>query len=96
MDELALIGVSRADLELASATLFAEGALGLQEDWLPGEAPAPLQPWDRGPAPPEPDRVVLKAWFDAPDREAVAAAVARFAPELRWGEVEEQDWEAVS
>jgi ribosomal protein L11 methyltransferase len=94
--ELALIGLPRPQIDEASRRLFGCGALGLQEDWLPGEAPAPRQPWDRGPAAPEPERCVLRAWFTSPDRDRVEAALAGLAAELAWTEVPERDWEAES
>jgi ribosomal protein L11 methyltransferase len=40
------------------------GAVGIQEDYLPGEAPPFRQPWDTGPPPEEPARRVIKAWFE--------------------------------
>lgn len=91
---LELVGVPRADLDDLSDRLFALGASGLQEDHLPGEAPPVRQPWDTGPEPRPPARVLLRAWFEDPDRAAVEAAVGRAAPELRWEEVVEVDWEA--
>lgn len=91
---LELVGLPRADLDRVSDRLFELGASGLQEDHLPGEAPPVRQPWDTGPPPPPSARVVLRAWFEDPDRPAVEAALAGAAPELRWDEVEEVDWEA--
>jgi ribosomal protein L11 methyltransferase len=93
--ELELKPVPRTAVEGLSAQLFAAGAVGLQEDWLEGEAPSPRQPWDRGPAPPEPGRIVLRAWFEDPDRAAVEAAVQRGGATLRWVEVEDRDWDEV-
>jgi hypothetical protein len=40
------------------------GAVGIQEDYLPGEAPPFRQPWDTGPPPEEPARRVIKAGFE--------------------------------
>lgn len=91
---LELVGVPRADLDDVSDRLFALGASGLQEDHLPGEAPPVRQPWDTGRMPKPPSRVLLRAWFEDPDRPAVEAAVRGAAPELRWEEVVEVDWEA--
>ncbi|MEQ1505454.1 MAG: 50S ribosomal protein L11 methyltransferase [Myxococcota bacterium] len=93
--ELALAGLPRIHLATASERLFAAGATGLQEDWLPGEAPAPRQPWDVGPAPPEPDRLVLRAWFDDPDRVAIERAVRTFGATATWVDVVDTDWDAV-
>lgn len=89
-----LIGLPRPHAERVSARLFALGAAGLQEDWLPGETPPPRQPWDTGPRAPLPHRIVLRAWFEDPDRPGVAAALADVGVELVWGDVEDVDWEA--
>jgi ribosomal protein L11 methyltransferase len=93
--ELRLPGLGRHRVERVSAALFALGALGVQEDWLPGEAPAPLQPWDEGPPPKEPDRVVLIAWFEDPDRAGIERTLRPLAgPVLpAWSTVAEVDWE---
>ncbi|MCB9687212.1 MAG: 50S ribosomal protein L11 methyltransferase [Alphaproteobacteria bacterium] len=93
---LVLTGLPRAQLDTVSERLFALGATGLQEDYLPGEAPAPRQPWDTGKPPPEPAKLVLRAWFTDPDQRSVERAMR---PHLRgastaWEEVEERDWEA--
>lgn len=90
--------VPRERVEEVSAAVLDLEAAGVQEDYLPGEAPPPRQPWDTGPAAPEPPRVLLKAWW--PDaladgaRIAVARAVAGWrgirAPD--WGIVDDQDW----
>ena len=103
--ELALVGLPRSRLDEASARLFAEGTLGLQEDWLPGTAPPVRQPWDadppksaRGepnaPDPHTPDRIVLRAWFDDPDRASIEAVVADLGAEVVWGALDDRDWEA--
>lgn len=94
-EELRLKGLGRHRVERVSGALFALGALGLQEDWLPGEAPAPMQPWDVGPPPREPDRVVLVAWFEDPDRAVIERTLRPLAgPVLAaWAPVPETDWE---
>lgn len=93
---LVLTGLPRAQLDTVSERLFALGATGLQEDYLPGEAPAPRQPWDTGRPAPEPPKMVLRAWFTDPDQRSVERALR---PHLRsasaaWEEVEVRDWEA--
>jgi ribosomal protein L11 methyltransferase len=90
---LVISGVPRAALDRVSGLLFGAGALGLQEDWLPGQAPAPRQPWDQGPAAPEPDRILVRVWFEQPDRAALEALVGSFG-DLRWEDVEDRDWDA--
>jgi len=95
--ELALV-VPRERLDLVSGILVELGALGLQEDHLPGEAPPVRQPWDEGPPPPAPERVLLRAWWNAAAfeeaRERVAAEVAGWsavgAPE--WSTLEDGGW----
>jgi ribosomal protein L11 methyltransferase len=88
----------RAEVERVSTLLFQVGALGLEEAWLPGEAPAPRQPWDQGPSAPEPDRLILKAWFDNADQQALEKELSHLGPillaPLRWEKVEDRDWEA--
>lgn len=97
--ELQLV-VDRELLPRASDTLFSLGASGLQEDHLPGEAPAPRQPWDTGPPPPASARVLLRAWFEDPDEQAIITVLTADLPELAahsgpvWTPVVEQDWDA--
>jgi ribosomal protein L11 methyltransferase len=96
--ELALV-VPRHQLDRISTVLFALGALGLQEDFLPGEAPPVRQPWDTGPAAVLPERVLLRGWWDVAGfgsaRERVAAEVAGLsgvgAPE--WSTLADGGWE---
>jgi len=90
--ELQLIGLPRSSVEAASRLLFALGTAGVQEDHLPGEAPPPRQPWDDGPPPPPPPRVLLRAWFDDPDRAAIGAELDAFGGERHWAEVPDEDW----
>lgn len=97
---LELVGLPRAKLDSASARLFELGATGLQEDWLPGEAPAVRQPWDDGPEPAEPERIVLRAWFEPVDAaartriERALGGYTRTGATLAWSEEEVRDWEA--
>ncbi len=91
-----LSGLPHKRLEAVSELLFSLGATGLQEEYLPGEAPPPRQPWDTGKPAAEPEKRVVRAWFDEQDR---ATIERRLRPhlsgvELRWEEVEERDWEA--
>jgi ribosomal protein L11 methyltransferase len=86
--------------ELAQDILNDLGASGTQEDFVPGEAPPPRQPWDDGPPPPPPARLQVKAWFEAPDRDAVVADFIRRLGRNRYGvlcswvDVADQDWDA--
>lgn len=76
-----------------SAALFSQGASGVQEDFLPGEKPAPRQPWDTGPPPPRPKHRVLIAWFEDPDTRSIERALPAEATEPTWADVVMQDWE---
>lgn len=92
---LRVVGVPRRRLDELSGRLFALGATGLQEDWMEGQAPPPRQPWDPPGPDPEPDPLVVSAWFEDPDRAAIDAVVARYGS-VAWEEVEDVDWEAQS
>jgi ribosomal protein L11 methyltransferase len=94
--ELRLV-VPRGLADAGSELLWELGALGVQEDYLPGEAPAPRQPWDRGSPPPEPPRVLLRGWWEADAELAQRELRAKVAawdqvdpPSLH--PVEEADW----
>lgn len=89
------IRVHHVDVERVSAIAFDLGASGVQEDWLPGQAPPPRQPWDTGPQAPEPAERLLRAWFDEPDEAAVGAALGPDV-DATWSDVEDVDWEARS
>ena len=95
--ELQVVGLPTVAVGLVTNQLFELGASGAQEDYLPGEAPAPVQPWDRGPTPPTPDRVILKAWFQDPDpqhiEKMIRATLRDFPTEIRWEVLPETDWE---
>lgn len=84
------------DVERLSGGLFGLGAAGVQEDWLPGEAPPARQPWDTGPPPPEPAGRLVRAWFEGADEEAVTRAVADLGYDGAWSDVPDVDWEAES
>ncbi len=92
--ELCLVGLPRRLAASTSARLFHLGSAGVQEDWLPGTAPPPRQPWDEGPPAPLPARIVLRAWFEDPDRPAIDAALRDVPAEGAWAPVEDVDWEA--
>ena len=91
------LDVARRRFERVSDALFGAGASGVQEEHRPGEAPAPRQPWDTGPAPKPSERVIARAWFEDPDRERVAAQLGGSAGldagRLRWSPVADVDWE---
>jgi ribosomal protein L11 methyltransferase len=92
--------VSRRRAEDVGAALFSVGAAGVEERWLPGEAPRPRQPWDTGPPAPEPPRVVVVASFEDPDEPTLseyALGLAAGDPHggpPAWEDVPEVDWQA--
>lgn len=91
--ELQLLGLPRGLVDTVSARLFALGTSGVQEDYLPGQAPPPRQPWDTGAPPPAPRRVLLRAWFEDPDEPGLLASLADVDAELAWADVPDTDWE---
>ena len=84
--------------EEVSALLFALGAEGVQEDFLPGERPPPRQPWDEGPEAPPPARLLLKGWWPAEATvgllETLRAALAEVpdAEVMSLSDVDPEDW----
>lgn len=69
--ELRLV-VPRGQAAAASGLMWELGAVGVQEDYLPGQAPPARQPWDTGAPPPQPPDLLLRGWW-----EGDAAAVQR-------------------
>jgi len=94
--------VPRKSVELLSSKLFDLEALGVQEDFIEGQAPPPRQPWDTGPEAPLPPFMVLKAWWDKDGiekientKKLIAQLVAEY-PETKgvsWIDVSPQNWE---
>ncbi len=83
-------------VELLSSHLFTLGAQGLQEDYLPGEEPPPRQPWDDGPAAPEPSHKRIVTWFETPSPDELLASLQTWcAPQgatVQIRPVVEEDW----
>jgi len=87
--------VPRRDAERIGALLFEHATTGIEEAWLPGEAPPVRQPWDTGPGPALPERVVLVAWW--PERDFPRAAVERVLADAgaaleSWDCQDDGDW----
>ena len=80
-------------VDATSARLFAVGAAGVQEDFLPGEAPPPRQPWDTGAPAALPRRRLLVAWFEEPDEPGVRGILPPEAEGARFEDVPDTDWE---
>jgi ribosomal protein L11 methyltransferase len=95
--ELQVVGLPTKAVGLLTIQLFELGATGTQEDYFPGEAPVPVQPWEGGPASPHPERVILKAWFQDPDPQQIEKMIrptlSEFQTVLQWDIVPETDWE---
>ena len=78
--------------------LFENGAIGLQEDFLPGEAPPPRQPWDTGPLPPAPDRILVRAWWEGDSQPKAAGTIHSALADVegagppRWISVVDDGW----
>jgi ribosomal protein L11 methyltransferase len=96
MDLTAPTGLAR---ELAAWSM-AQGASGVQEDHPPGMAPPPRQPWDRGPRPPRPSKVVVRSWWPL---DGFDVLLARFEADLNarmpgvvlsWREEDPSDWDS--
>ena len=92
---LHLVGLPRADLDWVTTVLLMHGAQGLQEEWLPGQRPPPIQPWESG-VTPRADPLVLIGWFESPDRAAIAHALTSARAELQWHDVMDTDWSAMA
>jgi ribosomal protein L11 methyltransferase len=92
--------VPRAAVEPMSASLFALGSSGVQEEPVAAERRPPRQPWDDGPEAPEARNTVLTAWFEGADEAAVEAEITaisrrfRVTPTVRWSDVVDVDWDA--
>jgi ribosomal protein L11 methyltransferase len=92
---LRVLGVRRGRMDELSGRLFAAGAVGLSEDWLPGQAPPPRQPWDPPGEAADPDPVLVQAFFDQADEPMITAWASGFGG-VEWVTVEARDWEAES
>ena len=84
----------RRAAERISSQLFELGAIGCQEDYLPGEKPPVRQPWDTGSPAPEPVRLLLRAWWETADSDVAEAKVqALLAGDT---EIENASWRSVA
>jgi len=89
--------VLRRSIAQASQAIFDLSAMGLQEDFLPGEAPPVRQPWDTGPAAPLPERALLRAWWETGVVDLQTRAAAALLPldgvgEPCWVDVVDEGW----
>lgn len=82
----------RKEAAAASKELMRLGAVGVQEDFPPGHTPRFQQPWDKGPPPKKPKKVLLRAWFVVkPPQLGPLETLALEAP--GWEIQESGDWE---
>lgn len=78
--------------------LFELGAVGCHEDYLDGEQPPVRQPWDTGPLPAEPERTLVRAYWELDAAETARAALPSVLSDLgcaappEWVSVQEEDW----
>ena len=86
-------------IEVLSGKLFALGALGVQEDYRPGEEPIPLQPWDDpNTVVEQPGRLLIKAWWEYQVWLESRPHIERLAQltdgngGIRWVPVSQEDW----
>lgn len=89
--------VPRAHLEDASEAMWDCGAQGVEVLPATGLTQVLRQPWDDGPEAPPPERLLLKAWFEDPNPQAVTAAALAVWPDavLTWSdEGADVDWES--
>ena len=90
--------VPREEFVRLSTILFDLGVEGIQEDFLPGEAPPPRQPWDDGPEPLLPPNVLLRGWWKKEALPKVQSELQKIGaqnPSLsipKWLFTSEQDW----
>ena len=93
--ELAWI-IPSALTEILGAELAELGALGMQEDFLPGEEPPPRQPWEQDKIIPMPEKRLLKVWFplDTNIEEELADLCRHYpnAGRFSWSELGSEDW----
>lgn len=94
--EVQIANLPRTRLEAVIGVVFAQGASGVQEDWMPDADPQFVQPWEDRPDP-VPDPVLLRAWFDELDQPALLRALAELGvDDVAVRPVGEQDWQAIA
>jgi len=94
--EVLIANLDRQRLEAVTGVLFAHGATGVQEDWMPDEEPAFVQPWEDR-ADPVPDPVLLRAWFEEFDQPALLRALTSLGiDDVAIQPVEPTDWQAMA
>lgn len=89
--------IPRELTEILGAELSDLGALGIQEDYLPGEEPPPRQPWEENKVIPDPAKRCLKIWFslDTDIEHALVLLKKKYPTSgaYTWSTIKEDDWE---
>ena len=94
--EVQVANLQRRLLDAVTGTMFAHGATGVQEDWMPDAEPAFVQPWEDR-QDPVPDPVFLRAWFDDLDQPALLLELMAFGiDDVTVRTVEPTDWQAMA
>ncbi|MEM6925616.1 MAG: 50S ribosomal protein L11 methyltransferase [Myxococcota bacterium] len=92
--EVQIASLPRPMLEAVTGVVFAHGATGVQEDWMPDADPQFVQPWEDRPDP-VPDPVLLRAWFESLDQPALLRALAELGvDDVAVRPVDPVDWQA--
>ena len=73
----------RGQTDAASGLMWELGAVGVQEDYVPGTAPPARQPWDTGAPAPQPPDVLLRGWWEGDGQRAQRTLTERVADWLR-------------
>ena len=89
--------VPRELTDILGAELSDIGALGIQEDYLPGEEPPPRQPWEADKIIADPPQRCLKIWFslDTEITEELEVLKERYPSTgiYTWSVIGENDWD---
>ena len=84
--------------EILGAELSELGAIGIQEDYLPGEEPEPLQPWEQNRVIAERPLRILRVWFplEIAQQDLLSSLLKRYPTtgEYTWSQINSGDWDS--
>ncbi len=84
--------------EVLGAELGELGAVGVQEEYLPGEEPEPRQPWEQDRIIEERPLRILRVWFPVEcDRDTILTSLLTRYPSTgrhSWSQINSGDWDA--
>ncbi|MEC7984094.1 MAG: 50S ribosomal protein L11 methyltransferase [Myxococcota bacterium] len=84
--------------EILGAELSDMGAVGIQEEYLPGEEPEPLQPWEQDRIIEERPLRLLKVWFPVEiEKENLLSSLIERYPSTgthSWSQINIDDWDS--